>query len=56
MINFCLNHHSMPHRTKRNSLAVKREHDDISSVSGALIHTHPPNAVILMYYALEWNI
>jgi len=30
MINFRLNYHSLPRRTKRNSLAVKREHDSIS--------------------------
>jgi len=33
MINFRLNYHSLPRRMKRNSLAVKREHDDISSAS-----------------------
>jgi len=33
MINFRLNYHSLPRRTKRNSLAVKHKHDDISSVS-----------------------
>jgi len=33
MVNFRLNNHSLPRRTKRNSLAVKREHDDISSAS-----------------------
>jgi len=33
MINFRLNYHPLPRRTKRNSLAVKCEHDDNSSVS-----------------------
>jgi len=33
MINFHLNYHSLPRRTQRNSLAVKREHDEISSES-----------------------
>jgi len=33
MINFPLKQHSLPCRTKRKSLAVKREHDDISLVS-----------------------
>jgi len=33
MINFRLNYHFLPRRTKHNSLTVKREHDDISSVS-----------------------
>jgi len=33
MINFRLNYHSLPRRTKRNSLAVKREHNDIRSAS-----------------------
>jgi len=33
MINFHLAYHSLPCITKRISLAVKREHDDISSVS-----------------------
>jgi len=33
MINFRLNYHSLPRRTKRNPLAMKCEHDDISSVS-----------------------
>jgi len=33
MINFRLIYHSLPRRIKRNSLAVKREHDEISSVS-----------------------
>jgi len=30
MISFRLNYHSLPRSMKHNSLAVKREHDDIS--------------------------
>jgi len=33
MINFRLNQLFLPRRTKRNSLTVKREHDDISSAT-----------------------
>jgi len=33
MINFRLNYHSLPRAAQRNSLAVKREYDDISSLS-----------------------
>jgi len=33
MINFRLDYHSLPRTAQRNLLGVKREHDDISSVS-----------------------
>ena len=49
MINFRLNQRSLPCRMKRSSLAVKREHDDISLASADWMRTY------LLSIFVNWN-
>ena len=50
MINFHLNQRSLPCRMKRNSLAVKREHDDIGLASADWMRTY------LLSIFINWNV
>jgi len=50
IINFHLNYHSLPCRMKRNSLVVKREHDDISLASADWLR------IFLLSVFINWNV